>query len=99
MFIFFMSPLQIIGTDFYVFHVNRVGAQATSFTLNAQFQADSTLFLYHRLDLQRQMINCRRFYRVSSEGNWCIGSIACCRFGLSTTGAFVIWVHISYNAH
>ena len=50
-----------------MFHVSRVGAESTSFSLNAQFQADSTLFLYHRLDL-RSDINCRHFYRLSSEG-------------------------------
>ena len=58
--------VQILDTDFFVFHVSAVDAQSVAFSFNDS--ASELLFLYHRLDLRNSIIDCRWFYRVSDHG-------------------------------
>ena len=58
--------VQILDTDFFVFHVSAVDAQSVTFSFNDS--ASELLFLYHRLDLRNSIIDCRWFYRVSDHG-------------------------------
>ena len=63
---------QVTDSDLAVFHVSKTGDESVTMTLRSIIRRDASLFLYHRIDLERDVINCRYFYRVSSEGSFAL---------------------------